>query len=258
MAERRMFTKKIVDSDAFLDMPLSAQCLYFHLNMRADDEGVCDNPKKIMRMIGASEGDMQMLIAKRFLLVIENNLIVIKHWWMHNYLRKDRFHQSQYHEELQALGLKENGAYTEVENLLIETSRCDGNQLATSGVQNGNQLATEVKDIVKDIDKDNINNTINFEHEFDQLWAIYPRKQGKKRAFEAYKRARKNGIEYEAIKKGINAYVRYIQKTKTPTQYIKQGSTFFAQAAWQDDWFGDVQDMRIQKAEEDHELDGIL
>ena len=258
MAERRMFTKKIVDSDAFLDMPLSAQCLYFHLNMRADDEGVCDNPKKIMRMIGASEGDMQMLIAKRFLLVIENNLIVIKHWWMHNYLRKDRFHQSQYHEELKALGLKENGAYTEAENLLIETSKCDGNQLATSGVQNGNQLVTEDKVIVKDIDKDNINNNINFEQEFDHLWVLYPRKQGKKRAFEAYKRARKNGIEPETIERGIKAYVLYIKKTKTPTQFIKQGSTFFIQAAWQDDWFGDVPDTRMQYPEEDHELDGIL
>lgn len=158
MAERRMFTKKIVDSDAFLDMPLSAQCLYFHLNMRADDQGVVDNPKKIMRMIGASEGDMQMLVAKRFLLVIEHNLIVIKHWWMHNYLRKDRYHPSQYQDELKVLGLKENGAYTEAENLLTEVSTCDGNQMATTCKPDGNQMATEVidrdRDRVRVIDKD--------------------------------------------------------------------------------------------------------
>ena len=79
MAERRMFTKKIVDSDAFLDMPLSTQALYFHLSMRADDEGFVNNPKKIQRMIGASDGDAQMLIAKHFILAFESGIIVIKH-----------------------------------------------------------------------------------------------------------------------------------------------------------------------------------
>ena len=71
MAERRMFTQKIVDSDAFLDMPLTAQALYFHLNMRADDDGFVNNPKKIQRMIGAAEDDLKLLIAKRFLLAFE-------------------------------------------------------------------------------------------------------------------------------------------------------------------------------------------
>ena len=73
MAKKRMFTMQIVDSDAFLDMPLSAQCLYFHLNMRADDDGFIGNSKKIMRLIGASEDDFKLLLAKRFLLIFENN-----------------------------------------------------------------------------------------------------------------------------------------------------------------------------------------
>ena len=79
MAERRMFTQKIVDSDAFLDMPLTTQALYFHLNMRADDDGFINNPKKIQRMIGASDDDLKLLIAKRFLLAFENGVVVIKH-----------------------------------------------------------------------------------------------------------------------------------------------------------------------------------
>ena len=113
MAEKRMFTQKICDSDAFLDMPLTTQALYFHLNMRADDDGFVNNPKKIQRMIGASEDDLKLLVLKRFILTFDNGVIVIKHWRMHNLLRKDRHHPTQYQEELALLDLKENGSYTE-------------------------------------------------------------------------------------------------------------------------------------------------
>lgn len=132
MAERRMFTTKIVDSDAFMDMPLSTQSLYFHLSMRADDDGFVNNPKKIQRMIGASEDDLKLLIAKRFILAFESGVIVIKHWRMHNLLRKDRYNPTQYQEEFKMLSLKENGAYTE-----------HGNQLATNWQPKDNQLATQ-------------------------------------------------------------------------------------------------------------------
>lgn len=121
MAERRMFTKKIIDSDAFLDMPLSTQALYFHLNMRADDDGFINNPKKIMRMIGASEDDLKLLITKRFIIAFDNGVVVVKHWRMHNLLRKDRYTETQYVEQKNMLYLKENGVYTE-----------DGNQVATT------------------------------------------------------------------------------------------------------------------------------
>ena len=111
---------KIVDSDAFLDMPLSTQCLYFHLNMRADDDGFVGNPKKIMRMIGASEDDMRILLAKRFLLIFEDNVVVIKHWWMHNTLAKDRYHTTAYTEDKALLQIKENKAYTLGEEKPVE------------------------------------------------------------------------------------------------------------------------------------------
>lgn len=112
MAQKRMFTMKIVDSDSFLDMPLSTQCLYFHLNMRADDDGFIGNPKKIMRMIGASEDDLKILLAKRFLLIFEESVVVIKHWWMHNTLAKDRYHETSYTDEKALLKIKENKSYT--------------------------------------------------------------------------------------------------------------------------------------------------
>ena len=108
-----MFTQKIIDSDAFLDMPLSAQALYFHLAMRADDDGFVNNPKKILRYISASEDDFKILFAKRFILGFESGVIVIKHWRMHNAIKSDRYHPTDYQEELALLSIKPNRAYTD-------------------------------------------------------------------------------------------------------------------------------------------------
>lgn len=113
MAERRMFAKTIIDSDAFMDMPLSTQALYFHLSMRADDDGFVNSPKKIQRMIGASEDDLKLLIIKRYILTFDSGVIVIKHWRINNYLRNDRYKETVYVEEKSSLTVKENGAYTE-------------------------------------------------------------------------------------------------------------------------------------------------
>ena len=134
MAERRMFAKTIIDSDAFLDMPPSTQALYFHLNMRADDDGFVNNPRKIQRVVGASEDDLKLLMLKRFVIGFESGVIVIKHWRMHNTLRKDRYCPTQYQEELSRLSIKSNNAYTENDA---------GNQLATNWQPTGNQLATQ-------------------------------------------------------------------------------------------------------------------
>ena len=113
MAERRMFAKTIVTSDAFLDMPLSTRCLYFTLGMFADDDGFVNNPKSIMRQVGASIDDLNILIAKRFILTFDSGIIVIKHWRIHNYIQNDRYKQTKYLEEKKTLCLDEKGAYTE-------------------------------------------------------------------------------------------------------------------------------------------------
>ena len=112
MAERRMFAKTIIDSDAFLDMPLSTQALYFHLSMRADDDGFVNSPKKIAKMIGASDDELKVLLAKRFILGFENGVIVIKHWRIHNYIQKDRYKETVYTEQKAMLAHKENAGYT--------------------------------------------------------------------------------------------------------------------------------------------------
>lgn len=113
MAERRMFAKSIVLSDVFLDMPMSARCLYFTLGMLADDDGFVGSPRSIMRQCGASTDDLQILLAKRYVLGFESGVIVIKHWKINNYLQNDRHRDTTYLEELGTLTLDQKNAYTE-------------------------------------------------------------------------------------------------------------------------------------------------
>ena len=131
MAERRMFAKTIIDSDMFLDMPLSTQALYFHLSMRADDDGFINNPRKIQRMIGASDDDLKVLVMKRFILPFDSGVVVIKHWKIHNYIRNDRYKETVYLEEKAQLELKENGVYTELDTTGIPDGNQTGYQMET-------------------------------------------------------------------------------------------------------------------------------
>lgn len=119
MAQRRMFSQDIVSSDAFLDMPTSSQVLYFHLAMRADDDGFI-TPKMTMRVIGSGDDDLKVLIAKRFVLVFEGGVVVIKHWLIHNLIRADLYKETLYKKEKSTLGLNENGAYTELRDGVSE------------------------------------------------------------------------------------------------------------------------------------------
>ena len=129
MPERRMFAKTIIDSDAFLDMPISAQLLYFHLSMRADDDGFVNKPKSIMRVCGCKDDDIQILFAKKFVIPFESGIVVIKHWKIHNYIRNVRYKETKYKEEKNTLCLDENNAYTQSNNML--------------GIPNGNQMETQ-------------------------------------------------------------------------------------------------------------------
>lgn len=118
MAERRMISKKITDTDVFLEMPLSTQALYFHFIQNADDDGFVGNPKTIMRKIGANKNDLDLLIVKRFILPFESGVIVIKHWKIHNYIQNDRYSPTTYIEEKHQLVVNENKSYS----LAIENS----------------------------------------------------------------------------------------------------------------------------------------
>ena len=150
MAEKRMFTKKITESDAFLDMPTSAQALYFHLNMNADDDGFVNNPKMIARIVGARNEDLKILEDRRFVLPFPSGVIVIKHWKMNNTIQSDRYKKTSYVEELSQLDVKDNKSYTWKQN---------GNSLETDWQQFGNTLETQIRLDKTRLDKNSIENT---------------------------------------------------------------------------------------------------
>ncbi len=180
MAERRMFAKTIVLSDAFLDMPLSARCLYFTLGMLADDDGFVNSPKSIARQCGATDDDLKILIAKRFILVFDSGVIVIKHWRLNNWLRNDRKTDTVYQAEMATLMLDEHGAYTENNDIYFPR----GNRLPTKCQPLANHLPTE-----DSIDENNI---------------VYSKKENEKKErfspptaedVDAYCKERNNGID---------------------------------------------------------------
>lgn len=128
MARKRMFDLEIIDTDLFLEMPQTTQNLYFHLGMRADDDGFVGNPKKIIRVIGANEDDLKLLFTKQFVIPFETGIVVIRHWKLNNYLRKDRYVETIYKDEKKRLVEDENGVY---------------NLNTTIGIPNGNQRSTQ-------------------------------------------------------------------------------------------------------------------
>lgn len=150
MAERRMFTQKITEADNFTALPPTTQCLYFHLCMNADDDGFSNKIRQAMFNAHADQNDFEMLVQKRFILPFDSGVIVIKHWRMHNLIRADRYHETDYLEEKAALVLKENGVYTDCAH--------DDNQMTTKWQPSDNQMETEVRLGKVSIGKDSIDN----------------------------------------------------------------------------------------------------
>ena len=183
MAERRMFAKTIIDSDAFLEMPISARLLYYDLSMRADDDGFLNNPKKIQRMIGCSEDDLKLLIAKNFIIPFESGVVVIKHWKIHNYIRNDRYKETVYKEEKALLETKENKAYT-------------------LGIPNGYQMDTQVRLGKDKLGKDSVGKDNKAENPLDVL----PEKV--RSAFDDFAKMRKTKLKKpmtdNAVKRMLN------------------------------------------------------
>ena len=139
MAERRMMSKKIIDTDNFLDMPQSTQCLYFHLLLRADDDGFIQSPKSIMRITGCKDDDLKLLIAKGFVIGFETGVIVIRHWRIHNYVQSDRYSKSELPEAKQ-VELK-----NKVYEVVGQPMNPDNTYMDTKCIQNGYNLDTQIR-----------------------------------------------------------------------------------------------------------------
>ncbi len=216
-----MFSKKITDTDAFLDMPMSTQCLYFHMNMEADDDGFLGNAKTIKRKIGASDDDLKLLIAKQFIIPFENGVVVIKDWKIHNYIRKDTYNPTIYGDQAKELSTDENGAYTFRGRAVDEPSP----QVRLGKDRLG-------KETIKG--QDEPSNQDSIEERFNKIWKLYPKKTKRKDALAAYKRAIKNGVTDEAITKGVENYIK--DSEANPWRKIMEGGRWFQKERWNDEY----------------------
>lgn len=219
-----MFSLKIIDTDIFLEMPLSAQALYFHMGMRADDEGFIGNPKKIMRMVGAREDDLSILLAKGMLILYENGICVVSHWNIHNYIQKDRFTPTIYQQEKQFLLLEENKSY----------QKC---------IQPVHKLETQVREgkVREEI-----------EIEFDQWWAEYPKKKTKKKARELYVKLYTAGKLPDLLThiQLIRSWKKSQEWKKDGGQFIPYPTTWLNGERWEDELQEEVQRVEIDKQSE--------
>ncbi|QEA43281.1 DNA replication protein [Leuconostoc lactis] len=238
MAQRRMFSKKVTDTDTFLDMPLSSQALYFHLNMHADDDGFIDNTKTIQRMIGSSEDDLKLLTAKQFIFPFETGVVVIKDWLVHNYIRKDTYNKTMYPNELEQLQVNDSGQY-ENKKFVTSTERPRLVDDTLTQVRLGkDRLGKDSKDILSGSDEPDSKRIQKSERDqmFETIWKLYPKKSGKANAKKDFDNAIKSGVDPELIKSKLEEYLKQIKAKQTPQQFIKQGSTWFHQAGWEDEY----------------------
>ena len=146
MAQKRMFSLSVVDTDRFLEMPVSSRLLYYELGMRADDDGFVDNCKKIMTFTGLSDDDLKLLITKQFIIPFESGVIVIKHWRLNNYLQKDRIKPTIYQEELKQLGIDENNVYT-LDTTCIHS--IDKNRIEKNSIDKINSNTTTIYEYIE-------------------------------------------------------------------------------------------------------------
>lgn len=187
MADRRMFSKKITEADQFTELPPTAQALYFHLCMSADDDGFSNEIRKAMFNAHATTTDFNVLVAKRFILPFESGVIVIKHWKLHNFIRNDRYHETQFLEEKASIILKENGVYTE---------------RYTNGIPTVDQRYTEVRLGKVSVDKASIGDSDSCpktDERFAEFWSEYPRKDKKKEAERVFLSLHLSDEKFKAI-----------------------------------------------------------
>lgn len=224
MAERRMFAKTIIDSDAFLDMPVTARLLYYDLSMRADDDGFVNSPKKIMRMIGASQDDLRILALRKFIIPFDSGIVVIKHWRIHNYIRKDTYNKTPYQDELAMLDVDENKAYT-----MKKSEPSTIRQLTVD------EPSTQVR-----LGKDSYIYSANLRQKSDEIdrkftlfWSEYPRKIDKKKSFEKFRKINPDDALFQKIMDSLRRWKKTDQWADP--QYVPHPTTWLNGERWEDE-----------------------
>lgn len=225
MADRRMFSKKITDADQFTELPPTAQLLYFHLCMSADDDGFTNAIRKAMFNAHATVTDFNTLVDKRFIIPFESGVIVIKHWKLHNYIQNDRYHATQFIDEKAQLVLKQNGVYTEKRAELPMDTDC---------IQDGYRMDTEVR-LGKDSQgKDNsCAKEAQTDTRFNIFWDEYPKHQDKAKAEKAFLALHASDELFEKIMDGLRLWKSSEQWTQK--KYIPLPTVWIHGKRWEDE-----------------------
>jgi hypothetical protein len=223
-----MFSKKIIDTDAFLDMPSTARLLYYDLAMRADDEGFIGSPKGVMRTTGASIDDINILIMRKFVIPFDSGVVVIRHWKIHNYIQNDRFKPTVYADEKAQLSKGSDNVY----------------RLDTNCIQNVSTLDTQVRLGKDSKGKDSIGEVNTLAHPevsgvveetpFDIFWKAYPRKTGKGDARKKFAKAL-NKTSFENIMAALGKVKASAQWQKDDGQFVPYPATWLNQERWDDE-----------------------
>ena len=226
MAQKRMFDKTITNSDKFLEMPVSTQNLYFHLSMNADDDGFVDNWKSIIKISGAKEDDLKLLIAKSYVIPFESGVIVIKHWRINNFLRKDRHIDTHYIDEMKQLDIANNNEYVLKDWLTIGQPSIDKNSIDKNNIYNicpkeplDKQEKVEILD--------------NADIQFEQFWNLYPKKEKKKDTLKWFKSHKPNQELFDKILDGLEKQKKSRQWSNK--QYIPLPSSWLNGERWEDE-----------------------
>ena len=214
-----MFSLKIIDTDKFLDMPVSARELYFQLSMRADDDGFIGNPKRIIKMVGATDDDMKVLLGKQFLIPFDSGVCVISDWKIHNYIQNDRYVETQYKEEKRQLKEDENGAWIQNVYNLDTQDRLGKDRL-------------DKKDYVGKTDK--CVSKKNIKEDFERFWKEYPKKIAKPMALKAFIKINPDEELLREMLSKLSIYKETEQWQKDKGRFIPHPATWLNQERWQD------------------------
>lgn len=229
MAQKRMFDKTITNNDSFLEMPDSTQNLYFHLSMEADDDGFVDNWKSIMRMTGKKEDDLKLLIAKSFIIPFETGVIVIKHWRINNYLRKDRYHPTKYLNEKAQLLIEKNEEYSLKNGV---------------GIPFGNREENRIEE--NSIEENSIDNI--YAQKFEKFWESYPKKTGKDKSKKWFEKYKPDEELFELMMNQLERFKDTEDWKKQGGKYIPYPTSWLNGKRWEDEFETDTEkEIRIEK-----------
>lgn len=224
MAQKRMFSNSVVESDTFLEMPDSSQNLYFHLSMHADDDGFVDKWKSIMRMTGKKDDDLKILIAKSFILPFETGILVIKHWRLNNYIQKDRYKETVYKKEKAMLSVNENNVY----NLDTECIHSiDKNSIDKNNIDNiyGQNETKELSESEKKI----------WEKQFEIFYNKYPKKVKKQDTKKWFQKNKPSNELFSSMMNSLEQFRSSNDWQKDSGQYIPYPTTWLNQKRWEDE-----------------------